>query len=109
MRGILAGIVETGDVIGTVGPGQAILAVTFDNWMIDELAALGTDLEALEPEPIESDDAQRRFILLVIRPPATPPGGDAQEKDQRRWATKQLRDRLGARATPCSSERRTRS
>ena len=50
MRSILAGIVETGDVIGTAGPGRTILAVTVDNWLIDELAALGTDLEDREPE-----------------------------------------------------------
>ena len=40
MRSILAGIVETGDVIGTDGPSRAVLAVTVDNWLIDELAAL---------------------------------------------------------------------
>ncbi len=50
MRSILAGIVETGDVIGTAGPGRTVLAVTVDNWVIDELAALGTDLEDREPE-----------------------------------------------------------
>ena len=50
MRSILAGIVETGDVIGTAGPGRTVLAVTVDNWLSDELAALGTDLEDHEPE-----------------------------------------------------------
>jgi hypothetical protein len=50
MRSILAGIVETGDVIGTAGPGRTILAVTVDDWVIDELAALGTDLEDREDD-----------------------------------------------------------
>ena len=54
MRSILAGIVETGDVIGTAGASRTILAVTVDNWLIDELAALGTDLEDCEPEPDEA-------------------------------------------------------
>jgi hypothetical protein len=56
MRSILQGIVETGDVIGTAGPGQTILAVTVDDWLIDELAAFGTDLEDREPEHNEEDD-----------------------------------------------------
>ena len=50
MRSILAGIVETGDVIGTAGPGRTVLAVTVGNWVIDDLAALGTDVEDREPE-----------------------------------------------------------
>jgi hypothetical protein len=50
MRAILAGIVGTGDVIGPDGPGRTILAVSVDNWLIDELATLGTDLENREPE-----------------------------------------------------------
>ena len=50
MRAILDGIVGTGDVIGTDGPGRTILAVSVDNWLIDELAALGADLEDREPE-----------------------------------------------------------
>ena len=53
MRSILEGIVETGDVIGTAGASRTILAVTVDNWLIDELAALGIDLEDWEPEPTE--------------------------------------------------------
>ena len=50
MRSILTAIVETGDVLGAAGPGRTILAVTIDNWHIDELATLGTDLEDREPE-----------------------------------------------------------
>ena len=50
MRSILARIVDTGDVIGAAGPGQTILAVTVDNWLIDELAALGGDAADREPE-----------------------------------------------------------
>lgn len=53
MRAILDGIVGTGDVIGTDGPGRTILAVTVNNWLVDELAALGTDLEDHEPETDE--------------------------------------------------------
>ena len=50
MRSILACIVETGDVIGTAGPGRTVLAVTVDNWVIDELAALGTEREDHEDD-----------------------------------------------------------
>ena len=50
MRSILEQIVDTGDVIGTAGPGRTILAITVDNWLIDELAALGSDLADREPE-----------------------------------------------------------
>ncbi len=52
MRSILAGIVDTGDVIGTDGPGRTILAVTVDNWLIDELSALGAGDEDSEPEDV---------------------------------------------------------
>ena len=55
MRSILEQIVDTGDVLGFTGPGRTILAVTVDNWLIDELAALGADLEAREPEPERVD------------------------------------------------------
>jgi hypothetical protein len=50
MRAILTGIVETGDVLGAAGTGRTVLAVTIDDWLLDELAALGTDLEDREPE-----------------------------------------------------------
>ena len=53
MRAILAGIVEAGDVIGTDGPGRTILAISVENWLLDELVALGTDREDHEPEPDE--------------------------------------------------------
>jgi hypothetical protein len=55
MRSVLQGIVATGDVIGTAGPGQTILAVTVDDWLLDELATFGSDLEDREPEPDEDD------------------------------------------------------
>jgi hypothetical protein len=55
MRADLAGIVEAGNVIGTDGPGRTILAVTVDNWLSDELVALGTNAEDCEPEPHEDD------------------------------------------------------
>ena len=50
MRSILEQIVDTGDVLGAAGPGRTILAVTVDNWLIDELAALGSDVADREPE-----------------------------------------------------------
>ena len=50
MRAILQGIVETGDVLGEAGLGRTVLSVTVDDWLIDELAALGADLEDVEPE-----------------------------------------------------------
>ena len=53
MRGILENILDTGDVIGSAGPGRTVLAVTIEDWLFDALAAFGTDLEDLEP-----DDAQ---------------------------------------------------
>ena len=56
MRSIMEQIVATGDVLGAAGPGCMVLAVTLDNWLIDELAALGTDREGREPEPDEEDD-----------------------------------------------------
>ena len=55
MCSILEQIVDTGDVIGPAGPGQTILAVTVDDWLIDELAALGSDVTDREPEPVEDD------------------------------------------------------
>ena len=55
MRSVLAGIIETGDVIGAAGPGRTVLAITVENWLIDELAALGADQEDCEPEPVEDD------------------------------------------------------
>ena len=33
-----------------------MLVVTIDNWLFEELAALGACLEDCEREPIESDD-----------------------------------------------------
>ena len=42
LRAILAGILETGDVIGREG-GRTVLAVTVDDWIMDELAIVGAD------------------------------------------------------------------
>ena len=39
-------------MLGTAGPGRTILAVTVDNWLIDELAAPGAGDEDREPEPM---------------------------------------------------------
>ena len=55
MSSILEDIVKTGDVLGTAGHGRTILAVTVDNWLIDEFAALGANQEDREPEPNEDD------------------------------------------------------
>ena len=55
LRAILQGIVETGDVLGAAGPGRTVLAVTVDDWLLDELAVLGADTEDHEPEPDEDD------------------------------------------------------
>ena len=33
MWSIVAGILDTGDVIGAAGPGRTMLAVTVDNWL----------------------------------------------------------------------------
>ena len=35
--------------------GRVVLAVAVDEWLFDELAAFGTKLEDLEPEPDEKD------------------------------------------------------
>ena len=59
MRSILEQIVDTGDVIGAAGPGRTILAVTVDNWLIDELAALGSDVADREPEDVDDKHLRR--------------------------------------------------
>jgi hypothetical protein len=62
LRAVLEGIVATGDVLGKVGSGRTCLAVTVDDWVIDQLAALGADDTDLEPEPgeDEGDDEEER-------------------------------------------------
>lgn len=39
MRTILAGIIETGDA-----SGRAVLAVAVDDWLMDELTAVGAEM-----------------------------------------------------------------
>jgi hypothetical protein len=56
MRTILANLLATGDVLGRDQAGRIVLAVAVDEWLFDELAAFGTELEDLEPEPGEEDD-----------------------------------------------------
>lgn len=57
LMAILLGILDTGDVLHSDPDGRkTTLAVTVDNWLLDELAALGTDGEDLEAEPDEDDD-----------------------------------------------------
>jgi hypothetical protein len=36
--------------------GRIVLAVAVDEWLFDELAAFGMELESLEPQPDEEDD-----------------------------------------------------
>ena len=57
MRAILANVLATGDVLGRDQADRIVLAVAIDAWLFDELAAFGTELEDLEPEPDEEDDA----------------------------------------------------
>jgi hypothetical protein len=49
-------MLATGDVLGRDQAGRIVLAVAIEPWLFDELAAFGTDLEGLEPEPDEEDD-----------------------------------------------------
>jgi hypothetical protein len=42
LKAILAGILETGDVIGQEG-GRTVLTVAVDDWLMDELAAMGAE------------------------------------------------------------------
>jgi hypothetical protein len=56
MRATLANVLATGDVLGRDQAGRIVLAVAVDDWLFDELAAFGTELEDLEPEPDEEDD-----------------------------------------------------
>ena len=56
MHAILEGIVETGN--RAAGPGRTILAITVDNWLIDEIRpARRRPREDREPEPDEEDNA----------------------------------------------------
>jgi hypothetical protein len=56
LRAILANLLATGDVLGRDQAGRIVLAVAVEEWLIDELAAFGTELEDREPEPDEEDD-----------------------------------------------------
>lgn len=42
LKAILMGILETGDVIGREGK-RTVLAVAVDDWLMDELAAVGDE------------------------------------------------------------------
>jgi hypothetical protein len=55
MRGILEGILAAGDLIGTAVPGRTVLAVTIDDWLMDELAAFGADIE-------DRDDGGKTYL-----------------------------------------------
>ncbi len=56
LRALLAQVVRSGDVLGPAGPGRTILAVTVDDWVIDQLATFGAADEDLEPEEDGDDD-----------------------------------------------------
>jgi hypothetical protein len=56
MHAVLANVLATGDVLSRDQARRMVLAVAVDAWLFDELAAFGTDLEDLEPEPAEEDD-----------------------------------------------------
>jgi hypothetical protein len=56
MRTILTNVLATGDVVCRNPAGRIVLAVAIDDWLLDELAAFGTELEDLEPEPDKEDD-----------------------------------------------------
>jgi hypothetical protein len=64
LRAILARIVETGDVIGRAGPRRTVLAVTLDDWLLDELAAVGAGGEGPDagghPPPVDGSSAGDR-------------------------------------------------
>lgn len=52
LKAILGRIVATGDVLRPIpGEGRTVLAVEVDDWLIDELAALGAADEDAEDEP----------------------------------------------------------
>jgi hypothetical protein len=56
VRGILAQILGTGDVLGRDAAGRTVLAVSVEDWLFDALAAFDAELDDLEPEPDEDDD-----------------------------------------------------
>ena len=56
MRAVLAQIVRIGDVLGLAASSRTILAVTVDNWVIDQFAAFDAADEDREPEPDEDDE-----------------------------------------------------
>jgi hypothetical protein len=56
MRGVLERVLATGDVLGRDDAGRVVLAVAVEPWLFDELAAFGSDLDELEPDPDEDDD-----------------------------------------------------
>jgi hypothetical protein len=54
---LLQQIVAAGDVLGTAGRGRTVLAVTIDDWLIDEMAAIAAEQEDMEDDmPAEDDD-----------------------------------------------------
>ena len=55
MRGILARLLATGDVLGHDSGGRIVLAVAVQPWLFDALAEFGTVVEDSEPEPDEDD------------------------------------------------------
>ena len=56
VRDTLLTILETGDIVGHDNEGRTILQLKLDELQMDELAAIGAELEDLEPEPVEASD-----------------------------------------------------
>lgn len=57
LRAVLAGVLATGDVVGRDRAGRLVLMVAVEDGLFDQLAALDANLEDLEAEPAEDDDA----------------------------------------------------
>lgn len=56
LRAILAGIVETGDVIGRDRSARrTVLAIAVDDWLLDELAAIDAGAEDREDDDPAED------------------------------------------------------
>jgi hypothetical protein len=53
---VLGRVLATGDVPGRADAGRIVLAVAVEQSLSDALAAVGADLDELEPEPDEDDD-----------------------------------------------------
>jgi len=57
MRGIMEQVLAIGDVLGHDGEGRIVLAIAVESRLFDERTAFGTDVEDVEAEPEEDDEA----------------------------------------------------